>query len=95
MVAIRRVSGLASVEVPDSWAAWLVRALDGTPLANQHIQAWHEAIAGSDDDEDHFGRLVRLLEIEAEAPPPKRACHGSNLTHGPPESRIQNNAQSK
>lgn len=57
----------ASVEVPDSWAARLVRALDGTPLADRHIRAWHESIASNRDEQDHFTRLVGLLEIEAEA----------------------------
>jgi superfamily I DNA and/or RNA helicase len=57
----------AAVEVPDKWAARLVKALDGTSLLNKHLRAWSEAGASSGDDEDHFERLVRLLEIEAEA----------------------------
>lgn len=57
----------ASVEVPDSWAARLARALDGTPLGDKHIRAWHEALAGDIEGEDYFGRLMQLLEMEAEA----------------------------
>ncbi|MBP87691.1 MAG: DNA-binding protein [Planctomycetaceae bacterium] len=57
----------ASVEVPDSWASRLVRALDGTSLDNRNIRAWHEFVAGGSEDEDHFCRLIRLLEMEGEA----------------------------
>jgi len=56
----------ASIEIPDAWAARLVKALDGTQLANQNIRA--ACLSGTvSGPEDHFGRLLRLLEIEAEA----------------------------
>jgi len=56
----------SKVEVPDDWIDRLVQRLDGTALANRHIRASHGSqLSGS--DEDHFHRLLRLLEIEAEA----------------------------
>ena len=57
----------ASVEVPDNWAARLVRALDGTSLDNRNIRAWHESVARGGQDEDQFDRWLRLLDMEAEA----------------------------
>lgn len=56
----------AKVEVPDDWIDRLVQRLDGTSLANRHIRASHGTrLQGA--DEDYFQRLLRLLEIEAEA----------------------------
>ena len=56
----------SKVEVPDDWVDRLVQRLDGTSLANRHIRASHSSrVLGG--DEDYFQRLLRLLEIEAEA----------------------------
>ncbi|MCA9154279.1 MAG: AAA family ATPase [Planctomycetales bacterium] len=57
----------ATVEVPDRSIDKLVSALDGTPLGTQHIRAWRETAAASTGREDHFQRLIRLLEMEADA----------------------------
>ena len=57
----------ATIEVPDSFAARLVKALDGASLASQHIRARCEQAATAGEREDHFQRLARLLDIEAEA----------------------------
>lgn len=65
-VDVRR--GLASIEVPDAWAARLVKALDGAACGARRMRA---RLGGGSmsalGDEDHFQRLVRLMELEAEA----------------------------
>ena len=70
----------ATVEVPDKWASRLVKALDGTQLVSQHIRAWSEAGLSTADEEDHFERLIRLLEIEAEAEAQRTAQSLSRLS---------------
>lgn len=63
----------AAVEVPSKWAARLVKALDGTPLAHGHIRARIDESAAEvagrpqGDADRHFDQLLRLMEIEAEA----------------------------
>jgi superfamily I DNA and/or RNA helicase len=56
----------ATVEVPDGWEARLVRALDGAALRERRLRVWSVA-AGTSFGEDHFGRLARLLDLEADA----------------------------
>jgi ATP-dependent RNA/DNA helicase IGHMBP2 len=56
----------ATVEVPESWQARLVTALDGTAWQDRRLRAWASggtARAG----EDHFQRLADLLELESKA----------------------------
>src|SRR5689334_3624060 len=58
----------AVVEVPPGWETRLVKALDGAALKNRRLRAW--STAGPDSPsagEDHFQRLARLLNLEAEA----------------------------
>ncbi|MBC8356705.1 MAG: AAA family ATPase [Planctomycetes bacterium] len=57
----------ATVEVPDTWAARLAKKLDGTELANRHIRAWPAAAPSAGNREDHFERMIRLLEMEGDA----------------------------
>ncbi|MCB0225383.1 MAG: AAA family ATPase [Anaerolineae bacterium] len=60
----------ATVDVPDTLSGSLVKALDGAQLNHRHIRAWTQAQAGRPSaraDEDHFQRLARLLDLEAEA----------------------------
>lgn len=57
----------ATVEVPDTWAARLAKKLDGTELANRHIRAWPATAPSSGNREDHFERMIRLLEMEGSA----------------------------
>lgn len=58
----------ATAEVPASWLNRLVRALDGSPLGNSHIRAWAGESADIYHHEDeHFTRLLRLLQLEAKA----------------------------
>src|SRR5688572_11915689 len=67
------VSGrAATIEIPDNWAARLVRELDGADLDNRHIRAWTETgkapkPRAAHAQEDHFERLGRLLEMESQA----------------------------
>jgi superfamily I DNA and/or RNA helicase len=56
----------ATVEVPDGWEARLARALDGAALRERRLRVWVVA-AGTTSGDDHFGRLARLLELEADA----------------------------
>ncbi len=67
-VGLVTISGnTATVEVPERDLDRLVAALDGANLANQHIRAWCDRRPASRGDEDHFDRLLRLLDVEAEA----------------------------
>jgi superfamily I DNA and/or RNA helicase len=60
----------ASIEVPAALVAKLVAQLDGATVGNQHIRAWTQAASDSHTSSDsvdrHFGRLLALLEMEAE-----------------------------
>ena len=56
------------VEVPEQWVARLVRSLDGASWKERRLRAWTTAApAPSTHEEDHFQRLIRLLELEAAA----------------------------
>jgi ATP-dependent RNA/DNA helicase IGHMBP2 len=57
----------AMVEVPNGWLSRLVRSLDGQSLGERRVRAWADESPGGGDDEDHFQRLDRLLELESEA----------------------------
>lgn len=59
----------ATVDVPDSWGPRLVKQLDGASLDNRHIRVSlrAERPVGQTGGEDHFDRLMRLLDLEAEA----------------------------
>jgi ATP-dependent RNA/DNA helicase IGHMBP2 len=56
----------ALIEVPATWEARLVKALDGAALRERRLRAW---IAGETQggEHDHFQRLIRLLELEGKA----------------------------
>jgi ATP-dependent RNA/DNA helicase IGHMBP2 len=56
----------AVVEVPDEWLARLVKALDGASWKDRRVRAWAAGPETNAGDEDHFQRLARLLELEAE-----------------------------
>jgi superfamily I DNA and/or RNA helicase len=58
----------ASVEVPEGWDARLARLIDGALFDQRRIRAWSAGrIESAQGQEDHFQRLARLLELEAEA----------------------------
>jgi superfamily I DNA and/or RNA helicase len=57
----------AIVEVPDDWLHKLVKALDGAALKERRVRAWSGGTAAAGGDDDHFQRLARLLDLEAEA----------------------------
>jgi hypothetical protein len=58
----------AVVEVAAGWDARLVKVLDGASFKGRLLRARVlNAPAGSPADEDHFQRLARLLELEAQA----------------------------
>jgi ATP-dependent RNA/DNA helicase IGHMBP2 len=56
----------ATVEVPSTMLDSLVKSLDGSKLDHQPIRAWRERMANT-GPEDHFQRLIRLLDLEADA----------------------------
>ena len=56
---------LATVEVADGWAGRASRALDGVQVDTRHIRAWHQLLTESEGD--HFGRLLRWLNLESQA----------------------------
>ena len=61
----------ATVEVPEGWEVRLVKALDGAAFGNGRVRAWTGAASGSagfsQNSDDHFKRLTRLLALEAQA----------------------------
>ncbi|MFT7638326.1 MAG: hypothetical protein ACI9G1_000047, partial [Pirellulaceae bacterium] len=62
----------ATIELPENLIDSAVARLDGANLAGRHIRARrHTATRSSSvtsrDDEDHFERLIRLLEMESKA----------------------------
>jgi ATP-dependent RNA/DNA helicase IGHMBP2 len=61
--------GRATVEVPSGWETRLAKAIDGAVLHGRKIRAWagDTPAASSATGEDHFQRLMRLLEMEREA----------------------------
>ncbi|MGB0388952.1 MAG: AAA domain-containing protein [Ardenticatenaceae bacterium] len=56
-----------TIEVPDKWARRLANMLDGLKLDSWHIRAWSQSVSTNEAEEDHFQRLLRLLELEAQA----------------------------
>jgi ATP-dependent RNA/DNA helicase IGHMBP2 len=58
---------IAIVEVPGPWLARLVRALDGAALNENRVHARADGTFVGGDGDEHFARLVRLLELEATA----------------------------
>jgi superfamily I DNA and/or RNA helicase len=56
----------ATVEVPPKRLARVVAALDGVLLGDRHVRA--SAVGGfpGAKEDDHFGRMIRLLEMEAD-----------------------------
>lgn len=55
------------IEVPDGSDARLVRALDGTSFKERRLRAWCTGSIPPTDANDHFQRLARLLDLEAQA----------------------------
>ncbi len=59
---------VAVIEVPAGWEQRLARALDGIAFKGRSLRAWAGGSAASSAAaEDHFRRLIRLLDLEAEA----------------------------
>lgn len=59
----------ATVEVPDTWLARLVKALDNAVLGHGHIRAWSQAPQSgvATPADEHFARLLRWIDQEAMA----------------------------
>ncbi|HEV3116161.1 MAG TPA: AAA domain-containing protein [Gemmataceae bacterium] len=55
----------AVVEIPDGCEAKMVKALDGASLKHRRLRAWSGG--GPVIESDHFQRLARLLDLEAQA----------------------------
>ena len=60
--------GEATIEIPDGWQSRLVRALDGQTLGQRRVRVWVETSSETEaGDQDHFHRLIRLLDLESQA----------------------------
>jgi ATP-dependent RNA/DNA helicase IGHMBP2 len=55
----------AIIEVPDGWEARLLKALDGQTFGDRRVRARVTAEHAAAGPEDHFGRLLRLLDLES------------------------------
>lgn len=55
----------ATVEIPAGWESRVVKLLDGASLGNRHVRVWADTGTPRGSTEDHFGRLLRLLDLEA------------------------------
>jgi ATP-dependent RNA/DNA helicase IGHMBP2 len=56
----------AVIEVPEGWEARLLKSLDGQVFGDRRVRARIAADpAGATGPEDHFGRLLRLLDLES------------------------------
>ena len=84
---IELAGGRATIEVPSGWEQRLARALDGAMLAGRKLRAWAgEALtAGTPGSEDHFQRLVRLLELERAAEAQRALERGRRLSRAAAE----------
>jgi superfamily I DNA and/or RNA helicase len=56
----------ATVEVPPKRLARVVAALDGVLLDNRHVRASAQGGFPGARDDDHFARMIRLLDMEAD-----------------------------
>ena len=58
----------AIVEIPDGWESRLAKALNGQRLGERQVRAWTSGLEPvGQGQEDHFQRLLRLLELEGQA----------------------------
>jgi ATP-dependent RNA/DNA helicase IGHMBP2 len=55
-----------AIEVPDGSDARVVKALDGTDFKARRLRAWCTGSAAPADANDHFQRLMRLLNLESQ-----------------------------
>ena len=76
-------AGRATVEVPSGWEGRVAKALDGTSLAGRTIRAWAgvaDAHGTPETHDDHFRRLIELLEIERETEAGRALERGRRLS---------------
>jgi superfamily I DNA and/or RNA helicase len=73
--------GTAVIEVPDGTENRLVKFLDGCEWQDRKLRAWsggRTTVRG--DAEDHFQRLMRLLDLEAQAEAEQARARAERLT---------------
>ncbi len=72
----------AVIEVPDGWEARLLKALDGQMFGDRRVRARIAAdrAATASGPEDHFGRLLRLLDLESREEAQRAAQRMRRLT---------------
>ena len=69
-----------AIEVPQGWAARLVKSVDGRRLGERRVRAWMNVSApAAIGDEDHFQRLARLLGEEGRTEARQAAERGRRL----------------
>lgn len=70
----------ATVEVPESWLARLVRTLDGAALKDKVVHARSAARSEDETADNHFTHLSRLLQLENEAEAQRAVQRGRRLS---------------
>ena len=71
----------AVIEVPDGWEARLLKALDGQMFGDRRVRARIASDrAAATGPEDHFGRLLRLLDLESREEAQRAAQRMRRLT---------------
>ncbi len=79
----------ATVEVPDTWQARLVKSLDGAPFDGRRVRVTSGGAPAERDEDDHFVRLASLLELESKAEAQKAYEDARKLTE--PEAERSGN----
>ncbi len=79
--------GNATIEIPDGWEARLVKALDGQLFGEQRVRARISGVPTSGrNQEDHFERLKRLLDLESRAEAQQAVAQSRRLSATEAES---------
>ncbi len=79
---IELAGGRATVEVPSGWETRVAHAIDGSTVQGRKIRAWagDSAAVANSGHEDHFSRLMRLLELEREEEAQRALERGRRLS---------------
>src|SRR4029078_6326999 len=75
--------GRATVEVPSGWEGRIAKALDGASLAGRAMRSWRRADkprGAREAHDDHFRRLIELLELERETEARRAVERGRRLS---------------
>lgn len=72
----------AAIEVPAGWEGRLVKALSAAPFRQRQLRVWAEggSTFSSAAQQEHFDRLIRLLELESRAEAERAVERGRRLS---------------